>query len=101
MGTPPRGMRRPLLLPFVSVLQQPRKKIEWQAFYFADSVFVAAAVLSPHPQLFPNLDEFLNRTSTRNAIVHHAAAGVRSVIGLTRGGKVQARQAAAKLPDFV
>jgi Protein of unknown function (DUF3592) len=64
-------------------------------------VFVAAGLLSPHPQLFPDLDQFLNGTSTGNAIIHHAAARVGSVIGLTRGGKAEARQAAANLPDFV
>ena len=60
-----------------------------------------ADLLSPSPQLFPDLDQFLHRTSAGNAIIHHAAAGVRRVIGLTRGSEAEARQAAAKLPDFV
>lgn len=34
-------------------------------------------------------------------IIHHAAARIRRVIGLTRGSNAQAGQAAAKLPDFV
>ena len=58
-------------------------------------------LLSSHPQLFPDLDQFLNGTSTGDAIIHHATSGIRSVIGLTCSGNAQAGQITAKQLEVI
>jgi len=53
------------------------------------------------PQLFPDLDKFLDRSRAGDAIIHHPAASVSGVICLQGGAAAEARQTTPKLVEIV
>ena len=57
--------------------------------------------LAALPQLFPDLDKLLDRTSAGDTIIDHPAAGVRGMVSLKGSAPAEAREATPQLLQII